>query len=312
MIAFAMLAFMAMSARAQWDVVTQGVYCGSFNPGKGGNNKPQNSLDLDWPDSLKLYYAALKHDIQRDDPQVQLGLDTMRLYIELHPYATTAWGETIDAIGQTGNFVYDFSSHTANDYLNNKLEYNWLTNAQQWNSDTNYQRAIFYTLANDINWDVNEQANMWYNIMLLFPDTNRDPVNSPWGSIELIRKAERGAKPPIDTTAWQVLTFPLKKIPIANSVVASGTEHSTSSSLTISPNPVASMLKLDFTLGHGGVASIAIYDETGSAVKQVLNGMRPGGMNELSADLSNIPSGHYFVRLASGTDVITKELIVQH
>jgi hypothetical protein len=72
------------------------------------------------------------------------------------------------------------------------------------------------------------------------------------------------------------------------------------------------MLKLDFTLGHGGVASIAIYDETGSAVKQVLNGMRPGGMNELSADLSNIPSGHYFVRLASGTDVITKELIVQH
>jgi hypothetical protein len=310
MIAFAMLAFMAMSARAQWDVVTQGVYCGSFNPGKGGNHKPQSSVDLDWPDSLKLYYAGLTHDIQGNNAELQKGVDTLRLYVQLHPFATTIAGMTLQAIPQTMEFVREMSTRDSNDYLLEKLEYNWLCHAQQWNSDTNYQRQIFYTLANMITWNVNEQANMWYNAMIILHDTSTG--NIPWDAIQQLRKAERGAKPPIDTTPWHLLNIPLDTIPLTSAKVASGPDPSASSSLTISPNPVASMLKLDFTLVHGGVASIAIYDETGSAVKQVLNGMRPGGMNELSADLSNIPSGHYFVRLASGTDVITKELIVQH
>ncbi len=78
------------------------------------------------------------------------------------------------------------------------------------------------------------------------------------------------------------------------------------------PNPASESLNVSFTLPHAGQTLILIYDETGNSVKSIVNGQRGAGANQAKVSLVDMPSGHYFVRLASGGDVITKELIVQH
>ncbi len=286
--------------------LTPGTYsCGGYTVAGKGHVQPLSAPDHWWPDSLDLYYEAMKYQNSgSDDSELQKGLDTMRLYVQEHPYADN--NLTIDAINQTGIFLSYMGREDSS--LNDKLQYNWLIHAMLWNMDTAYQDEIWSSLASIVTWDPNLEANVWYNNIIRF----QHPVMD-WEAIETIRKSQRASHPPEDTTPFYIMNFPPDTIPInAPAGVTNNSRSAASASLVLNPNPASTKLTVDFTLVQGGQAQILIYDETGNMIRAITNGPHPSGLNEVTIPLSDLSNGHYFVRLASDGNVVTKELIVQH
>ncbi|HWY36123.1 MAG TPA: hypothetical protein VNX68_15875, partial [Nitrosopumilaceae archaeon] len=166
------------------------------------SNKPCTFCNPSQDDSLYLYIRAYC----MDGIDGRSSLDTFRLYVERHPFATHYPGEVISAIGSTLGEVAQLSHAQKNDFIEN---YNWLIRVQPLNMEAQYQFTIMTTLAGTLNpIDLNEAANMWYNISLLFPDTGT--VSGCWREIRSIRNYQKDI--PQDTTPFHKLTFPLQPI----------------------------------------------------------------------------------------------------
>ena len=209
----------------------------------------------------------------------------------------------IDEVGgYAGSFVTDPSS------VEQKMQYNWYIDALTWNSDSIYQREIVINLAGMLeNWDPNASANLFYNYTLLYPDSEDNAY--AWQFIDEIRHGQRINNE--DTTPFTVLAWPLQKLAVPAAAIPS-VQPCASSSLALGPNPASSELDVKYTLAHGGQTLLVIYNVTGNIERAIVNGPRASGPNEASVSIADLPSGHYFVRLASCGDVITKELVVQH
>src|SRR5690349_2262625 len=100
--------------------------------------------DISPNDSLYLYVRAVNCWKDVDNRK---ALDTVRLYVERHPFATSAPGKTIIAISYTVSFTAWLPNSSDNDII---LNYNWLVKVQPFNMQPIYQAAIIATLANDI------------------------------------------------------------------------------------------------------------------------------------------------------------------
>ncbi len=279
---------------------------GAKTPTVNALSEPVMLLDPPWPDSLKLYWASLKHMIDGDTAQLRVGRDTMELYIQLHPFATTQAGQVLNALSETGAFTNSMGPGL--NWKNWKELYNFLVDAQTWSSDVTYQNYILQQLANSEPFDVNDEANFWYNYTLIFPDSA--DVAFAASGINQIRHAQSISRNK-DTTAFHKITFPLKKLPIGTASVA-GKAVPQGMSLALSPNPASQYLNTSFFLPEGGKAELEIYDEVGSRVRQVVSEQRPIGGSDLTIPINDLASGRYFMRLSLGSSVVTKEFVVQH
>jgi hypothetical protein len=84
------------------------------------------------------------------------------------------------------------------------------------------------------------------------------------------------------------------------------------SGLEVYPNPVENQLTVSFNIGSASKVSIRIIDETGRAVKVLMNSKKldAGNYNyTFSADEKSIKPGLYYLQVVSGKDLYTKKIV---
>lgn len=78
--------------------------------------------------------------------------------------------------------------------------------------------------------------------------------------------------------------------------------------VTVYPNPVQNITKLNITLTQAQVIKVSINDALGSRIKQMeIAGQQ--GMNEKAIDLSTVPKGSYMIRIQAGQNLQTLPII---
>jgi Secretion system C-terminal sorting domain len=293
--------------------------CGSITDPvtRKGSTHTLNILDSNATDSLYLYNEALPwYGVDN-----QKGLDTMRLYCRLHPFGFMSPGELLSAFVWMNEFLAaqpdtpltlpDNGYNSPHKYI---IQYNWWIDQYPLNLDFTTPvpiRVLSQIMGTANDFDRNLACNLAYNFSQL-PQLAWDTAWAAqcWAMIADTRNDQmlRGE----DTTPFTPVSIPPPYYPVPGASVAHGAIAAPSCSLTLSPNPASNELTVNYTLGHSGPTLILIYDETGNSVKPVVNGESSAGPNQVMVSLNDLASGHYFVRMSSGSDVVTQELIVQH
>jgi len=76
------------------------------------------------------------------------------------------------------------------------------------------------------------------------------------------------------------------------------------------PNPCRSVASLDYTLPSTGYADLYVMDLSGRRVSTLVSGELAEGAHSVSWDTTEVPSGLYFVRLATTDGIATARLMV--
>src|SRR3990172_1448953 len=76
------------------------------------------------------------------------------------------------------------------------------------------------------------------------------------------------------------------------------------------PNPFNPATKINFSLPKDSDVELTVYNILGQQVEVLVNGFRNAGTYELTWDASNLPSGVYIYRLETGSNVISKKMML--
>jgi len=268
----------------------------SFGQSPLSSSYDKNLVQGDPEDSLYLYWTALDYEHTGD---FRNALDTIRLYVELHPYATKGEGKVIISIGNSIFYTAQLPNSSTNDWVAN---HNWLVKIYPNNTDPEYQSKVWRTMATNMeNFDLNEAANLWYNYSLVYKDTGN--VVRAWKAIKSIRGYQ--AQIPMDTAPFHVISFPPDPIISGVSPVA---YSSNPIKITISPNPAKTEPELSFSLEERSAIRIELFDVLGRSVKKVYTGMVDEGEHSYPISISDLVDGMYYVRV-SANDVATTKCI---
>jgi hypothetical protein len=264
-------------------------------------NAIPSTYPSDFPDgdSVYLYWAARSWEIA----DYKKALDTMRLYVEQHPFAIYYPGEVLDAITRTVSYTGNLPKHSKNDFIN---EYNWLVQIINLNSERAYFGRVLIALAATLNRiDRNEAANMWYNYSLQFPDSS----NVAWAMSEIKSIRDYQKLIPEDTTPFHVLHFPLQPllgIP-GRHIFSSGEEII----ISLSPNPATKSTTLQYILPVRAYSNISLYDNLGRNLRTIASELDESGEHSIEIDTHDLTQGTYYVRTESNNQVITKMLVIE-
>ncbi|MDD2889992.1 MAG: S8 family peptidase [bacterium] len=80
--------------------------------------------------------------------------------------------------------------------------------------------------------------------------------------------------------------------------------------LNVSPNPIARLVSVQFSVLTSQNISIRIYDATGRAVRTIFDGSKTAGNYTLTANTSGLSSGIYFVSLTAGNARVSKKITI--
>ena len=83
---------------------------------------------------------------------------------------------------------------------------------------------------------------------------------------------------------------------------------STKNTLTIAPNPTADNLKINFSTAINADISLQIVNLLGQTVLQQTFWLNQG----MELDLTELPSGSYFLRIETGEGIYTSKLIIEN
>lgn len=86
--------------------------------------------------------------------------------------------------------------------------------------------------------------------------------------------------------------------------------HPLADELTIFPNPVADKLTVAFSLLENSPVSVQIIDLMGQRVANVFQGDMHDGNYTLSANVEDLPTGLYFVQIATQGGTLTQKVLV--
>jgi hypothetical protein len=78
------------------------------------------------------------------------------------------------------------------------------------------------------------------------------------------------------------------------------------------PNPVAgASASITIGVAEAGNVTLAIYDDKGNEVRRVLDGVSmPNGLAQVEADVHDLPSGSYFIRMQTSAGMQPAERLV--
>jgi hypothetical protein len=249
-------------------------------------------------DSVYLYWAAE----QQQGVCWRCMLDTMKMYCEQHPYATNYPGEVLDAINATWGATNNLPGRRKSDCID---EFNWLIKMQPVNSEIRYQYVLIETMAETMSAiDLNEEANLWYNWSLLFPDS--ETVASAWDAIHSVRSYQKMI--PQDTIPFHKLTFPMQPLPGGNEdgVVL----KDAAVSFSVVPNIVTEATVATFELPLTGTVSISVYDLLGNELVKLASGVWEKGTHSIPLRATGLSKGIYYVRLSYGNTILTRKIII--
>jgi hypothetical protein len=255
------------------------------------NNNPVNPSDTEW-----LYWEALPWI----DVNNQHALDTLRLFIERFPNYRPL---VPSALNYTLEVVDDITSgDTTNAYFQTWIdEYNWLASIYTLDTASWYQSYVLLSMADGEDmFDRNGSANLSWNLERIFPFT----YSTDSDAIQEIRQYQH--RIPEDTTPYHVIPIPPQ--PYASSGVARSHPQS-GLGFTEMPNPVSKTLQVDITAPYETPISLILFDELGRSVRQLSAGRVKAGDNLLNFDISDIPKGSYYLRLAAAEQVKTLRVV---
>ena len=263
-------------------------------------NLTSSICDVSQEDSLYLYIRAANC---WNGVDARKGLDTIRLYVERHPYATRYPGEVTSAIGYTIGFVNELVPSYKSDWIDNN---NWLIKILPLNTEASYQYTVLTTMADNLGQiDLNESANMWWNISILYPDTGS--VKLCLRNIKSIRSYQKWM--PQDTTPFHKLTFPLQPMPGGtNGISSSSSEGSTS--LSVTPNPAKYEVKVIFTLPSKFFIKLSLYDILGREIQTVASGIEDEGKHTIPLSVADLSPSTYYLRMEYPGGVTTQKLVI--
>jgi hypothetical protein len=250
-------------------------------------------------DSLYLYNRARS----LENLDFYAALDTMRLYVERHPFAIYPPGEIASALSSTVGYVAQLPEKGKDKWI---AEYNWLVNVQPLNTSKVYLLYVMGNMGHTlVNIDRNEAANMWYNFSLQFTDSS----DVAWAEREIKSIRDYQKLIPEDTTPFHVLHFPLQPllgIP-GRHIFSSGEEII----ISLSPNPATKNTTLQYILPVRAYSNISLYDNLGRNLRTIASELDEAGEHSVEIDTHDLTQGTYYVRTESNNQVITKMLIIE-
>ena len=172
------------------------------------------------------------------------------------------------------------------------------------NNEASFQYTVLGTLASTLEQiNLNDAANMWWNISILYPDTGS--VSLCWRYIRSIRSYQKDI--PQDTTPFHKLTFPLQQLPGGSSGITSAPEEHVTFSIV--PNPVRETTVAEISTTISGTYTLQLFDLLGKKVRDIFSEYIEFGKKEIPLDLSSIAKGEYYFRMTCPTVVKTLKLI---
>jgi flagellar hook assembly protein FlgD len=88
-----------------------------------------------------------------------------------------------------------------------------------------------------------------------------------------------------------------------------GVEESVdASAVSVYPNPVNGVAKVNMTLANSENVVVEIYNAVGQKVASVNYGDLAAGAHNLDVDFSSLEAGVYYVNVTTGTQVISKKV----
>ncbi len=83
------------------------------------------------------------------------------------------------------------------------------------------------------------------------------------------------------------------------------------SELIIYPNPASSFTRLSYNLSQNADVKIVVYDIEGKKIQDMDAQQQFAGANYLDVDVSNLPSGNYFIDIFANQSKLTQKLVVK-
>lgn len=110
-------------------------------------------------------------------------------------------------------------------------------------------------------------------------------------------------------SAWGNNLF-LDNINVSN--VVATRELTEVTEISLFPNPVKEMMKVDFTLAEATQLQVEVFNATGQRVQQLGVANYGAGRNQLNIDAAQLSSGMYFLRMFNADRELSRRFIVQH
>lgn len=110
-------------------------------------------------------------------------------------------------------------------------------------------------------------------------------------------------------SAWGNNLF-LDNINISDIVATS--ELTEVTEISLFPNPVKDLMKVDFTLAETAQLQVEVFNATGQRVQQLGVATYGAGRNQINIDAAQLSSGMYFLRMFNADRELNRRFIVQH
>jgi hypothetical protein len=78
------------------------------------------------------------------------------------------------------------------------------------------------------------------------------------------------------------------------------------------PNPASGSVQISYVLAQRGQVSLALYDERGAAIQNLMIGAQESGEHAVTMDVSGLPSGVYHYRLEVNGRMVSRTMRVVH
>jgi hypothetical protein len=107
--------------------------------------------------------------------------------------------------------------------------------------------------------------------------------------------------------------FDLDAVGVIHQISTGIADRGTSTTrMTIFPNPINANSRLHYTLDHATRVRISLCDASGRTVVVLADELRPAGVHTVPVDASGLAPGIYFVSLASEQGRTTERVIIDH
>jgi len=82
------------------------------------------------------------------------------------------------------------------------------------------------------------------------------------------------------------------------------------SGVIIFPNPCADALKIRYRMPDAGCQMINLFSITGKKIRELMNEVKMPGTYEMEVDVSDLQEGIYIVMIQTGSDIMSRKLVV--
>jgi hypothetical protein len=113
-------------------------------------------------------------------------------------------------------------------------------------------------------------------------------------------------------TAGKGQSVEIKDSKVKTIKILSNTIEASNFDVTVSPNPVANVANITYTVPAATHVSVKVFNALGQEVQTLVNGFVAKGTTPMTFDANTLPSGQYLVKFVAGETLIVRTITVSH